>query len=280
MNTPVYDVPLDANGIQHFSYQVAGHGALLKLGDGKICKPVIPIELNFYQSVHNYPTLLPYTATFHGTVDIKMSKDEVNEFMDQLDVLSAKTPKPCKDNPEVMNPWSAKVCKAQFNEFTSNQNSILKYLVLEDLTSKFNFPCICDIKMGTRQDGDDTPPDKKLRHQKKVNTTTSLPLGIRMCGTQVYNVLEKKYEYTSKFDGRKLTQDTIQSALELYYFDGSKYRVDILHQMLNRLREFYQAAKSVDDKFRFYSTSILFLYEGDPEVTNPSILKNIYYLLL
>ncbi len=57
--------------------------------------------------------------------------------------------------------------------------------MLEDLTGKYRYPCICDLKMGTRQDGDDTPHDKKLRHQNKVKTTTSLPLGIRLCGTQV-----------------------------------------------------------------------------------------------
>jgi hypothetical protein len=32
----MYDVPIDAHSVQHFSYQVAGHGALLKIGDGKI----------------------------------------------------------------------------------------------------------------------------------------------------------------------------------------------------------------------------------------------------
>ncbi len=40
----------------------------------------------------------------------------------------------------------------------------------------------------------------------------------------------------------------------------------ILHLMLDRLKQFCEAAKLVDDKFRFYSTSLLFVYEGDPEV--------------
>ncbi len=36
MNNPQYDIPVDATTIQHFSYQVAGHGALLKIGEGKV----------------------------------------------------------------------------------------------------------------------------------------------------------------------------------------------------------------------------------------------------
>lgn len=59
------------------------------------------------------------------------------------------------------------------------------YLCLEDLTYPFRIPCICDVKIGTRQHGDDAAPDKKLRHTAKCENTTSKPLGVRLCGQMV-----------------------------------------------------------------------------------------------
>ena len=134
--------------------------------------------------------------------------------------------------------------------------------MLEDLTRKFKYPCVCDIKMGTRQHGDDAAPDKRARHQNKVLTTTSLPLGIRMCGTQVFQVNDKSYKYTSKYDGRKLTSDNIKDAVADFFFNGAQFRYDIFLLFLRRLKEFYKAIEEIDSKFRFYSASLLMVYEG------------------
>jgi inositol-hexakisphosphate kinase len=136
-------------------------------------------------------------------------------------------------------------------------------MVLEDLTRNFKHPCICDVKMGTRQHGDDAPADKRFRHQNKVLTTTSLPLGVRMCGIQVYQVKTNSYKYTSKYDGRKLKKDTIKPAIADFYNNGIQFRLDVLVQFVEKLKEFYEVMQSLDDKFRFYSTSLLMVYEGD-----------------
>ncbi len=86
----------------------------------KICKPLIPIELKFYQLIHNHPQLLPFTAAFYGTVDLTLTKQEVTGFMNKVDQLAEK---PQPEDKEVMNPWSAKVCKAQFNSLLPNEAS-------------------------------------------------------------------------------------------------------------------------------------------------------------
>ena len=59
------------------------------------------------------------------------------------------------------------------------------YMVLENLTSKFSSPSILDLKVGTRQYGDDIPEEKKKKHMKTVAESTSSTLGIRICGMQV-----------------------------------------------------------------------------------------------
>ena len=61
----------------------------------------------------------------------------------------------------------------------------LDYMVLENLTSKFSSPSILDLKVGTRQYGDDVTETKKKKHMKTVAESTSSTLGIRICGMQV-----------------------------------------------------------------------------------------------
>lgn len=88
------------------------------------------------------------------------------------------------------------------------------YLVLGDLTQQYVHPCVLDIKMGTRQHGEDATPAKALSHTAKCEATTSASLGLRICGMQVYNQQDDKYTLWDKHWGRKLTADDIEPALE------------------------------------------------------------------
>lgn len=94
-------------------------------------------------------------------------------------------------SPLNINPWSLH-CYA--NQYISNQqkhslafdnNGIHQFLLMEDLTEGLKLPCVLDLKMGTRQHGIATAPEKKLRQMKKVFMSTSASLGLRLCGMQV-----------------------------------------------------------------------------------------------
>ena len=52
--------------------------------------------------------------------------------------------------------------------------STKRYVILENLTSNFEKPCIIDLKMGTRTYGDFATSEKKERQKMKCERSTSL----------------------------------------------------------------------------------------------------------
>ena len=111
------------------------------------------------------------------------------------------------DHTPYINPWSLHVYSEQMQKFSSTdslfqtnpseaatsakasaelkEKELHQFLLLEDLTFGLRYPCILDLKMGTRQHAFGAKEEKRKSQMKKVQNSTSATLGVRLCGMQV-----------------------------------------------------------------------------------------------
>lgn len=69
--------------------------------------------------------------------------------------------------------------------------------------------------------------------------------------------------FMNKYQGRKLTLAGFKEALYQFFHDGRRLRRELLSPVLRRLREM-QAALEACESYRFYSSSLLIIYDGEP----------------
>ncbi|KAJ8361015.1 hypothetical protein SKAU_G00175400 [Synaphobranchus kaupii] len=170
------------------------------------------------------------------------------------------------------NPWSLRCHKQQLSRMRSESKDrkLYKFLLLENVVHHFSYPCILDLKMGTRQHGDDASEEKAARQMKKCEQSTSATLGVRVCGMQVYQMDTGHYLCRNKYYGRGLSIDGFRHALHQFMHNGAQLRRDLFQPMLGKLRSL-KAVLERQASYRFYSSSLLIIYEGKgPAPEGPS----------
>ncbi|NXL75700.1 IP6K3 kinase, partial [Leptocoma aspasia] len=161
------------------------------------------------------------------------------------------------------NPWGLHCHRQHLNRMSSkhNENKLHQFLLLENVVSKYSYPCILDLKMGTRQHGDDASEEKKARHIKKCEQSTSASLGVRICGMQVYQADTGHFLCKDKYYGRKLSPEGFRQTLRQFLCNGNQLHTDLLEPIIQRLKALLAVIRK-QSSYRFYSSSLLIIYDG------------------
>ncbi|GBM92667.1 Inositol hexakisphosphate kinase 1 [Araneus ventricosus] len=171
-------------------------------------------------------------------------------------------------NGSLLNPWVLHCHQKQMKKLQKSSSTISqKYILLENRVSKYEFPCILDIKMGTRQYGDSMSLAKRQSHTAKAAASTSAILGVRISGMQVYHQDSGHYICHNKYYGRSLTVDGFQKALYNFLHDGVKLRYNVISALLEKLRNLHLVVQRLNT-FRFFTSSLLIIYNGSEQFSN------------
>lgn len=266
---------------------------MLCLDEATVCKPLVKRELQFYETLPE--AVSKFTPHFYGVIQVNVQPEE--EGYVTLTATPPKFYKPVSSSPTrrvrlrrtgsievshddhtlfeedsldgetqpnntslALNPWVLK-CHRDHLSTIIKACTTQNFILLENVASQFTYPCILDLKMGTRQYGDADTLAKKQSKMVKVVSTTSAKLGVRVGGMQVYQTTTRRFLCRNKLYGRSLSVSGFTQALCKFLHSGKRIRIDVLPPLIRRLEELLEVLHR-QEAVRFYTASLLLLYEG------------------
>ncbi|KAK6940512.1 Inositol polyphosphate kinase [Dillenia turbinata] len=109
----------------------------------------------------------------------------------------------------------------------SDGSGLHPHLVLEDLVSSCLSPCIMDVKIGSRTWYPEASEAYIERCFKKDRETSSLELGFRLSGIQIYESKELGYWKRGRKVVQKLSADEVRQVLRKFVSSNSSGKSDL-----------------------------------------------------
>uniref|UniRef100_A0A0N5AWU1 Kinase n=1 Tax=Syphacia muris TaxID=451379 RepID=A0A0N5AWU1_9BILA len=276
-----------------FNNQVSGHVTLMCADEFHLFKPYCEREANFYKEMP--PEIANFTPAFCGEVKLEMQDGCENfvvspstsftggrkqctfcqdrKFSTVINRSPRKTPTKGvvyrdagSGAVNAINPWAAE-CRLRKSK-PDNQWRIQGanyYIIIENITRFYQFPCVLDLKIGTRQHGDGVNEKKVIRFKNKCERSTSKKYGIRLGGMQYYDSTSSVFQCANKYQGEALSFDQMQECILNFFTDAATHslRRQLCVHVIKRLEELKKALLLVDG-CRLFSASLLIAYDGDP----------------
>lgn len=249
-----------------------------------VVKPCSAAESHFYEKcATEHPDFADLLPTFLGK--LTLSTPQQQQALTQQDPMSISAALQAQEATaeELVQKGQDALAAAQAH---GKKLDTEQAVVLENVAAGFVKPNILDVKLGERLWDDDAPPAKRARLDKVAGETTSGTLGFRVAGMRVWKPVELnqgnseggedhgmpasgQYKVFDKHYGRGLTSANVQGAFEAFFCDGSgsdrsqeqrRAVLELCEGVLESMEETLATEES-----RMYSSSILFVYEGDEE---------------
>ncbi|KAH6605404.1 inositol polyphosphate multikinase [Trichoderma cornu-damae] len=280
--------------LRDYNYAVAGHAGTLCDADGELfIKPCTQNEIEFYQSVETqgfreFADIMPIymgELRLSSPEDVSLDGSLVGVISGDGDFEASKeqiaatiAEQVAKVNPEAVLDQATWV-PTQGKKIKTNTS-----VVLENASYGYKKANILDVKLGVRLWADDAPAEKKKRFDTISSQTTHGNLGFRISGMRVYQGSEDEsswdeegYKIYDKDFGRlTVTDDNVVDAFRRFVFNESA-GVD---QELGRAvcsafaRDLQRIEKVLaSHETRMYSSSLLFIFEGDGAALGAAIDK-------
>ncbi|KAI4894818.1 hypothetical protein NFI96_016833 [Prochilodus magdalenae] len=143
------------------------------------------------------------------------------------------------------------------------------YLKLEDVTRRFQKPCIMDVKIGQRSYDPFASQEKREQQIRKYPLMEEI--GFLVLGMRVYNVGSDSFDSYDQHYGRGLVKETIKDGLSKFFFNGEVLRKDAITASIIKVQKILRWFES-QSQLNFYASSLLFVYDGFPP-TSPRMLS-------
>jgi 1D-myo-inositol-tetrakisphosphate 5-kinase/inositol-polyphosphate multikinase len=262
--------------------------------DGELfIKPCTSAEIDFYESaLATHPDFAEWMPLYFGSLALsdKTTDEMIHAAIPEL-IERAQVPALIKEEVQshlhLADRPVPELQRAATDGVTWVPNKSRKIktdraVVLENTSYGYKRPNIMDAKLGVRLWANDAPLEKRTRFDQIASETTHKQFGFRVAGMRVYKGSSgteeldgEGYQVYDKYWGRStVNDDNVLEMIKTFVFNEAaginqelgKLVAGAFATDLRRIQKMLEAEES-----RMYSSSLLFVFEGDGEALKAAI---------